>query len=97
MDLECLVMNVLLSRKCGKFLDYITKSLFYCSRILLSSASEKCNGKYKIFPLVLKEVLFLSFMVCFSLLHGMFSYLHFQKFAKYDFFPSNGAKSHTFT
>jgi hypothetical protein len=59
MDLEYIVMNVLLSRKCGKFLDYITESLFfYCSRILLSSASEKCNGKYKIFPLLLKKMLF---------------------------------------
>jgi len=58
MDLEYIVMNVPHSRKCGKFLDYITKSLFYCSRILLSSPSEKCNGKYKIFPLVLKKILF---------------------------------------
>jgi len=62
MDLEYIVMSVPLPRKCGKFLDcitYITKSLFYCSRILLSSASEKCNGRYKIFPLVLKKIFYL--------------------------------------
>jgi hypothetical protein len=61
MDLEYIVMNVPLPRKCGKFLDcitYITKSRFYCSGLLLSSASEKCSGKYKIFPLMLKKILF---------------------------------------
>ena len=58
MDLGYIVTNVPLSRKCGKFLDYTTKSLFYCSRTLLSSASEKCNDKYRIFPVVLKKVLF---------------------------------------
>jgi hypothetical protein len=76
MELEYIVMNVPLSRECGKFLDYITESLFYCSRILLPSASEKCNGEYKIFSLVLKKILFLLFLTTWKVFIFAFSKIY---------------------